>query len=113
MAKRAQVPEGKAIFYRPSDTMVRQPVGEHVELPEEPEQKSPTRQSAVFLEERHIDWLEDRCREARRKGGRAVRKAAIIRAVIDVVMDSPVDLTGLRREEDLVPRIKKALQQQA
>ena len=112
MAKRAQVPEGKAIFYRPSDTMVRQPAGEHVELPEEIEEKSPTRQSAVFLEERHIDWLEDRCREARRKGGRAVRKAAIIRAVIDVVMDSPVDLTGLRREEDLVPRIKKALQQQ-
>ncbi len=112
MAKRAQVPEGKAIFYRPSETMLRPAVAEPSDTPEEIEEKAPTRQSAVFLEERHIDWLEDRCREARRKGGRAVRKAAIIRAVIDVVMDSPVDLTGLRREEDLVPRIKKAIQQQ-
>lgn len=75
---------------------------------EEPE-RTITRQSAVFLEERHIDWLEDRCREARRKGGRAIRKAAIIRALIDVAMEAPIDLTGLRREEDLVYRIRKAL----
>ena len=109
MAKRVQVPDGKTLFYRPPETMVRPAPSEQLQETEEPE-KAVTRQSAVFLEERHIDWLEDRCRDARRKGGRAIRKAAIIRALIDVAMESPIDLTGLRREEDLVQRIKKALQ---
>lgn len=112
MAKRVQVPEGKTLFYRPPETMARQPASGQVRAAEEPE-KALTRQSAVFLEERHIDWLEDRCREARRKGGRAVRKAALIRALIDVAMEAPIDLTGLRREEDLVPRIKKGLHEHA
>jgi hypothetical protein len=71
--------------------------------------KSPTRQSAIFLEEQHIDWLEDRCREARRNGGRAIRKAAIIRALLDVAMDGGIDLTGLKREDDLAERIRDSL----
>ncbi|MBI2953158.1 MAG: hypothetical protein HYY30_02510 [Chloroflexi bacterium] len=110
MAKRIQVPEGKTVFYKPPETMVRQTVGEQLRSEEEPE-KAVTRQSAVFLEERHIDWLEDRCRDARRKGGRAIRKAAIIRALIDIAMEAPIDLTTLRREEDLIHRIKKGLRQ--
>ena len=94
--KRASVPEGKALFFpRRTD-----------EEPDVRTDSSKTRQSAVFLEERHIDWLEDKCREARKNGGKAIRKAAIIRALLDVAMDSPVDLTGLRRDADLVERIK-------
>lgn len=108
MAKRASVPEGKSVFYKPPETIVRQPVGEMLGVVEG-EQKVPIRQSAVFLAETHIDWLEDRCREARRKGGRAIRKATIIRALLDVAMEAPIDLTGLRREEDVVERIRKAM----
>ena len=115
MAKRASVPEGKSLFFKPSETMVRdtlvRPPDVERLLEEDDEEKQPTRQSAVFLEERHIDWLEDRCREARRRGGRAVRKAAVIRALLDVAMESPIDLTSLRREEDLVERIRKGLRQ--
>ncbi|MCL4458599.1 MAG: hypothetical protein M1136_05300 [Chloroflexi bacterium] len=100
MSKRAAVPEGKSLFFRP---------------PEEPKllskKKEPTRQSAIFLEEQHLDWLDDKCREARRNGGRAIRKAAIIRALLDVAIQAGVDLTSLRREEELVERIRKALQQ--
>ncbi len=109
MAKRVQVPEGKSVFYKPPETMVRQVAVEALRTAEEGEEKAPTRQSAVFLEEQHIDWLEDRCREARRRRGRAIRKAAIIRALIDVAMEAPIDLSGLRREDDLVDRIRKAL----
>jgi hypothetical protein len=108
MAKRASVPEGKAVFYKPPESIVRQPVGETLGVVPS-EEKVPIRQSAVFLAETHIDWLEDRCREARRKGGRAIRKATIIRALLDVAMEAPIDLTGLRREEDVVDRIRKAL----
>jgi len=102
MPRRASVPEGKALFFR-------RPEAEQAEPPSVGH--SATRQSAVFLEERQIDWLEDKCREARRNGGKAIRKAAIIRALLDVAMAAPVDLTGLRRDTDLVERIRQAVRQ--
>src|SRR5439155_2051934 len=102
MPRRASVPEGKALFFRrPED-----------EAPEAKAQHTPTRQSAVFLEERHIDWLEDKCREARRNSGKAIRKAAIIRALLDVAMESPINLTGLRRDAELVERLRAGLRGQ-
>jgi hypothetical protein len=107
------VPEGKALFFRASEPQsVPSDGGDALDafaaLPTQAE-KPRTRQSAVFLEERHIDWLEDRCREARKGGGRAIRKAAIIRALLDAAMESGIDLTGLRREEDLARRVRQAL----
>ncbi len=99
MPKRASVPEGKALFFRRPQE----------DAPEQTAGHGPTRQSAVFLEEQHIDWLEDKCREARKNGGKAIRKAAIIRALLDVAMESPVDLTGLRRDSELVERVRAGL----
>lgn len=109
MAKRASVPEGKALFFRGAETPAGSSDGA-AQAPSAAEGEKPrTRQSAIFLEERQIDWLEDRCREARKNGGRAIRKAAIIRALLDVAIESGVDLSGLRREEDLGRRIRQAL----
>ncbi|MGQ9676296.1 MAG: hypothetical protein ACUVX1_11595 [Chloroflexota bacterium] len=102
--RRASVPEGKSLFFRQPE--IKTVPTENRGLTQ---RKEPTRQSAVFLEEQHLDWLEDRCREARKAGGRAIRKAAIIRALLDVAMEADVDLTGLRRDEDLVDRLRKAL----
>ena len=99
--KRARVPAGKALFFPRRE----------VEAPEVESGSSKTRQSAVFLEERHIDWLEDKCREARKNGGKAIRKAAIIRALLDVAMESPVDLSGLKRDVDLIDRVRRGLRQ--
>lgn len=99
MPRRASVPEGKSLFFRKAEEEPRETRTEH----------GPTRQSAVFLEEAHIDWLEDKCREARRNGGKAIRKAAIIRALLDVAMESPVDLSGLRRDGELVERIRQGM----
>lgn len=112
MPRRASLPEGKSLFFRqptsaePEETEIED--GSRPAPPVLPEH-GPTRQSAIFLEERQIDWLEDKCREARRRGGRAIRKAVIIRALIDVAMESPVDLTALRHEDDLTDRIRKGL----
>ncbi|HLG51254.1 MAG: hypothetical protein IRY83_15945 [Chloroflexi bacterium] len=110
MPRRASLPEGKSLFFRQTV-----PAGdgssENQDSEGRPESSGETytRQSAIFLEERQIDWLEDKCREARRRGGRAIRKATIIRALLDVAMESPIDLTALRREEDLVERIRRGL----
>ena len=121
MAKRATVPQGKALFFRSPETVApasdvtieeRSPFPEvesSVEGGVGGRSKPATRQSAIFLEEQHIDWLEDRCREARKNGGRAIRKAAIIRSLLDVAMDAGIDLTGLKREDDLKARVRSAL----
>ncbi len=133
MPRRASLPEGKSLFFRRTvedpeqDVQAATPAPEpspvqpdrFADDPEEPAETRPaarpvgtgssTRQSAIFLEERHLDWLEDKCREARQRGGRAIRKALIIRALLDVAMESPVDLTALRKEEDLVDRIRRGV----
>ena len=122
MPKRAMIPQGKALFFRSNEAVTEavhesdtrdQSTGErgesNVDVDVRARSKPTTRQSAIFLEERHIDWLEDRCREARKNGGRAIRKAAIIRALLDVGMESGIDLSGLKREEDLKARVRDAL----
>jgi hypothetical protein len=131
MPRRASLPEGKSLFFRrttedvePDDVEVApNPVESRDSarrIAEQPRQVTParsdraesgstTRQSAIFLEERHLDWLEDKCREARQRGGRAIRKALIIRALLDVAMESPVDLTALGRDEDLVERVRRGM----
>ena len=100
MGKRASVPEGKGVFFPATDERARPAPARGRE------DDSPTRQSAVFLQERHLDWLDERCREARHNGGRAIRKAEIIRALLDVAMELPLDFTGLRRNEDLIGRVR-------
>lgn len=104
MAKRASIQPAHPLFRR-SD----RPLNEVTEA-EEP--KPATRQSAIFLEEQHLDWLEDRCREARKNGGRAIRKAAIIRSLLDVAMESAIDLRGLRDQDDLLERMRVGLKAQ-
>lgn len=78
---------------------------------QDPTEKSPTRQSAIWLTDRQIDWLEERCREARKNGGKAIKRAAIVRALLNVAMETPVDLKGLSQEEEIVERIRKAIVQ--
>lgn len=105
MPKRASLPEGKSLFFRKNDDSPPENADEASSAPI----KEPTRQSAIFLEDRQLDWLDDRCREARKRGGRAIRKAVIIRTLIDIAMECPVDLTSLRDEEELVERIRLGL----
>ena len=113
MPRRASLPEGKSLFFRQPAPVTDE--ADATDAPETLPETSPepihgtTRQSAIFLEERHIDWLEDKCREARRRGGRAIRKAVIIRALLDVAIESTIDLTALRHEDELIARIRKGL----
>jgi hypothetical protein len=109
MARRASLPEGKSLFFRRTTEEAPSESASPVEPAPAPEPKTSTRQSAIFLEERHLDWLEDKCREARQRGGRAIRKALIIRALLDVAMESPIDLTCIRRDEDLLDRIRTGI----
>lgn len=110
-SRRASLPEGKSLFFRRStdEAPPEVPDSETIPTAKAAPPKASTRQSAIFLEERHLDWLDDKCREARQRGGRAIRKAAIIRALLDIAMESPADLTSLRRDEELIERLRQAL----
>jgi hypothetical protein len=109
--RRASLPEGKSLFFRHQPDEVPPPDGEpaSTDAPTVAAAKGPTRQSAIFLEERHLDWLEDKCREARRRGGRAIRKAVIIRSLLDIAMESPIDLTTIRDDDEVLDRIRQGL----
>ena len=114
MPRRASLPEGKSLFFRqPPEEGESQLAPDPVEVRPtkalDRPSKPVTRQSAIFLEERHLDWLEDKCREARQRGGRAIRKALIIRALLDVAMESPIDITSIRNDEDLIDRLRQGL----
>ena len=67
------------------------------------------RQTTIMVYDDQLDWLEQKCTEARSKGGKALRKAVVIRALIDLARSSPVDLSGVKTEEQLLVRIERAI----
>ena len=67
------------------------------------------RQTTIMVYDEQLDWLEQKCTEARRGGGKALRKAVVIRALIDLARSSAVDLSGVKTEEQLLVRIERAI----
>jgi hypothetical protein len=71
------------------------------------------RQTTIMAYDEQLDWLDEKCIEARKRKGKrkgpAIRKAAIIRALIDLARSAPVDLSGLQSEEELVHRFEQAI----
>jgi hypothetical protein len=69
-----------------------------------------THQSTVFLGTRQIEWLEDQHRQISRSGGsKKIKKAALIRALVSVAMEAPIDLQGVTSEREMAERIKTGL----
>ncbi len=69
---------------------------------------SAARQTAVWLAEEEIDWLDDQCRVLRRGGWRSVTRSALIRSLIQAAMARPVDLGGVADESGLAARVAGA-----
>ena len=68
-----------------------------------------TIQSSVFLTPAQFEWLEDKRREAHQGSGKRIRKAVIIRALIDVARELTIDLRGAEDELQVKARIREAL----
>ncbi|MEM7132109.1 MAG: hypothetical protein AAF702_37735 [Chloroflexota bacterium] len=73
--------------------------------------KEPTRSSNVTLPISMWDWIDDRHREIQRSGWHSIRKAAVIRAIIQTAISVEVDLTGVTTEEEISQRYRSAIQQ--
>ncbi len=57
---------------------------------------------AIFLvSEKHILWLDKQCNYARQDGGIALNRAKIARALLDLCMESRVDLHSLKSDSIL------------
>ena len=64
---------------------------------------------SVVLFDRQIDRLDEVVNRVRRRTGTLVTRAALIRAVIDAVLDSNFELTAIDSERDLRHRLAKML----
>lgn len=64
-----------------------------------------TRQTAVWLADAEVEWLDDRLQEIRRSGWRNVTRSALIRALIRSAMERSPELRGVSGEEELIDRL--------
>ena len=60
----------------------------------------PVIKSTVVLRDLQVAFLDERCAAIRRRTGTVVRRADIIRALIDGLMDSGLDITNVEGGEE-------------
>jgi hypothetical protein len=76
---------------------------------ERPTPDETLRQTSVMLYDKEIDWLDQQVIEIRKRGGKGLRKTAIIRGLINLAMTAPVDLRGVKDEAELVERFEQGI----
>jgi hypothetical protein len=109
----------KKPFFTTDNPLLRRTESDRAEQPltaarQEGGDTEATHQSTVFLGTQQIEWLEDQHRQIGRSGGsKKIKKAAIIRALVSVAMEAPIDLQGVSSERELVDRIRAGLRASA
>ena len=68
-------------------------------------QEPPTRQTAVWLAEAEVEWLDAQCQSIRRGGWRNVTRSALIRSLIRAAMERSPDVSGVSGEQELAQRL--------
>lgn len=68
-----------------------------------------SRQSAVWLSDDDMDWLDDRCQIIRKSGWRGINRSVFIRALIQAAKTKAMDVVGVAGEAELVEAIKRSL----
>lgn len=72
----------------------------------DPEQSEPElRQTTFILYEDQLDWLDEVCFNARRKGGKRMNKTAVIRGLVAFAREQGLNLEGVRNEDEMYQRI--------
>ena len=65
----------------------------------------PTRQTAVWLADEEVEWLDSRIQEVKRAGWRTLTRSAFIRSLIRAAMEQEPDLSGVSGEQELTQRL--------
>lgn len=108
MAKRASIKNNSPLdaMFQPSTAPAAKQADDS---PPSPVDKPATRQTSVFLTEDQITWLDNAALQAKREGGKAIRKAVVLRTLVEIAMQTPLDLTGVQSEEEVRERMESAL----
>ncbi len=86
--------------FRGTGTTSPQPPAQGIVL-----QETATRQTAVWLADAEVEWLDNQCRDIRRAGWRNITRSALIRALIRSAMERSPDLGGVSGEQELAQRL--------
>jgi hypothetical protein len=70
-----------------------------------PQEETQSRQTAVWLGDEEIDWLDNQCRTIQHGGWRGVTRSALIRAIIRSASERQVDLSGTTGEVEIAARL--------
>ena len=73
-------------------------------------QEATTRQTAVWLADAEVEWLDKQCQEIRRAGWRNITRSALIRALIRSAMERSPNLAGVSGEQELAQRLTATAQ---
>ena len=68
-------------------------------------QTPPNRQTAVWLADDEVEWLDGQCQDIRRGGWRNVTRSAFIRSLIRASMERSPDVRGVSGEQELTQRL--------
>ncbi len=64
-----------------------------------------TRQTAVWLSDDEINWLDNQCQQIKQSGWRGITRSALIRALVQAAMQSEPTLSGVNTEEEITERL--------
>lgn len=70
-----------------------------------PSPTPPTRQTAVWLGDEDVAWLDGHIHEIKRAGWRSINRSIFIRAIIKAAMEQNPDIAGVSGEEELTQRL--------
>ena len=68
-----------------------------------------TRQTALWLSDEELEWLDDRVRDIRQGGWRGITRSALLRALIRSMMEKDLTVAGVSGEAELVEQLNHSL----
>jgi hypothetical protein len=68
-------------------------------------QEDKKRQTAVWLSDEEMQWLDAQCTDIKNSGWRSVTRSSFIRALVHVAMEYKTDVKGVTGEVELIQRL--------
>jgi hypothetical protein len=68
-------------------------------------QEDQKRQTAVWLTDEEMQWLDAQCTEIKNNGWRGVTRSSFIRALVRVAMEQQTNVKGVSGELELIQRL--------
>lgn len=108
------IPEPRTVAEDPAPALDPEPVGPIHEQVRRGPGRPPVHderwaKATVILLNRHIVFLDRLSSDIREKTGRAIKRAELIRALIEMLSESDIDLTSATSEADIKARLVQAV----